>query len=70
MNTVVNVNVVDVTDIGRGILIAKCADCGERVRMGRFDANYKHVVILETTYHTNGAILSQSSKHVDYCPTA
>jgi hypothetical protein len=62
------VNVKDVKNIGRGIEVATCVDCSERVVMGRFSNVFQHEIILEQTLYPSGVVAHQVSKRVDYCP--
>ncbi len=62
------VNVKDVQSIGRGIEVATCVDCSERVVMGRFSNVFQHEIILEQTLYPSGVVAHQVSKRVDYCP--
>ena len=61
------VNVKDVRNIGRGIEIGTCADCGSRVRQGRFDANFKHEMTTVVSRHTDGTVLHATTTFFDTC---
>jgi hypothetical protein len=46
----------------------KCTVCMQTVSNSLHFKLWEHDVILKTTYHANGDILSRQSKKVDYCP--
>lgn len=62
--------VKEIQNIGRGIEVAVCETCGERVIMGRFSEIFQHEIILEERRSASGIISYQKSQRVDYCPKA
>jgi hypothetical protein len=47
-----------------------CTSCGERISNSFHSGKWMHEEVLDIKYHTNGQILSKSSRQLDYCPTS
>jgi hypothetical protein len=52
-----------------GSFFAICSVCNEHISNMVSDSTWMHELIINRTYHSNGDILMNQSKKVDYCPT-